>query len=240
MKNAQSIEEAFAFAGFKENESEQPLAWSPDKPLCRHCWQDLAQEGDLCLTCKSMLPDARVKVNAGILFRCEKPEQFVAENGITHVLSRKELLILSPSSSVASIVLSFEGGWKSAVVFPGRGDMLFGDALAMARYFATEIAGIKIFFSHSHMRTLELNDVLEFDLAQKLFGVAATLQSVFLRDDLFILSDILRKDRMNKKYELSRFYSMCSQDQKELLDQLQITEINPARANLLLQLVRYV
>lgn len=215
MINARSIEEAVACAGFKANESEPPLAWGPGKPLCRHCWQDLAQEDNLCQACKNMLPEDRAKENTGILFRFDDVEQAILEGTVSHILSQKELLILCPRSSVASIFLSFEGGWKSAVVFPGRGDMLFGDALAMARYFAAEIAGIKFFFSHSHMRTLEVGDVLEFDIAQKLFGVARGLKSVFLGDDVLVLKDIFRKDRMNQRYELSRFYSMCSQDQKD-------------------------
>ncbi len=250
--NCQSVEEAVAGKTLDLSMPEMPVAWSPDKPLCSHCWNDLACQDDLCQTCKGVLDNTEEQAedNTGILIFDPDDQELsglIIEDIVTYQISQSELLILTPGSKVLSLVLSLRDySWSCTVIFPARGDMIFADALAMSRYYAGQIASsypeysIKLFFNHSHMRTLDLRDVINIDLLFKLTNVTAELKRTFPRDKLSALKYIFTKDRTNQKYELNRFYSMCSQDQKILMDQLEISELEPSRAMMLLQMIRYV
>lgn len=264
--NARFIKEAVALVQLSEERhpvfsdtGQYPLNWGIDKPLCRHCWQELAAADGVCPICSEMLHLMEVsviKVGAGILVSCPYASDIlnapweIPDTNLT-LIGEDELLILLPHDSVAEgITFLHERAYREKnlinIVFPGQEDIAFGDALAMARYFAENAASsskgflTKLFFSHSHMRSFDFEDYLPFDITRKLFETAAVIKSVFPGKDCSAIREILKKDRVNRVYELNRFYSMCNQNQKAVLDRIQIDNIDPAKALLLFQIVRYV
>lgn len=250
--SCQSVEEAVVCATLDLPERISPIAWSPDKPLCCHCWNELAKLDSLCLTCSEVLKNTqrRTRHNTGILIHSQDAGEISSltwEGPIVSSISQNELLLLTRASSVSKVVMSLQDSrWSCAVIFPARGDMIFADALAMSRYYASQIISsypehsVKVFFNHSHMRTLDLGDMLRIDLLFQLSNMALMLKETFPRDKLSALKYIFTKDRINQKYELNRFYSMCNQDQKLFLSQLEMTELDPARVKMLINMVRYV
>lgn len=250
--HCQSVEEAVVWANLDLPERESPIAWSPDKYLCCHCWSDLAKVDDLCLTCSEVLKniDREANHNAGILIHSQDAGELSSltwEGPIVSSISQNELLLLTHASNASKLVISLhDSRWSCAVIFPSRGDMIFADALAMSRYYASQIISsypdysVKIFFNHSHMRTLDLGNMLSIDLLSQLSNVALMFKESFPGDKISALNYIFTKDRINQKYELNRFYSMCNQDQKLLLSQIEMTELDPSRAKMLINMVRYV
>jgi len=233
---AQTIKEA---AGFIDLQNPGGLCtWGPDKPLCMHCWQELAKDSAFCSVCQEIPEYPGPGVNTGVLLTGKDlglPDELAQD------ISDNEAVVLLPSHRVADFLLSISN-LQAAVVFPGKGDMHFSDALAIARYYATAAAGsfIKLFFSHSHMRTLSLDDYLSLELFERLCSVAGLIKSAFSPEERKIISDIFHKDSTNQTYELSRFYSMCNTRQKKLLDEIQIRDIDPVRGLILFQITRYV
>jgi hypothetical protein len=269
--NAQTIYEAMVLAGLaQENHSvlqgicqNSPLDWNIHRPLCKHCWQELATENDVCSLCREILARMEgltTKTDTGILVSCQSAEDVanalvassiepsVDSNRETiSLISQKELLVLLPCFLTASFLTALqETAPCLSIVFPGYGDMNFGDALAMARYFARNAEAsesqclTKFFFSHSHMRAFDMGDFFPFDFTKELFETASAIKSVFSKDDRNLICDLLKKDRVNRVYELNRFYSLCNPDQKHLLSRLQVDNSEPNRLLLLFQLVRYV
>ena len=229
---AQTIKEAAGFIGLQNPGG--LCAWGPDKPLCMHCWQELA----FCPVCQEIPEYPESGVNTGVLLT-GKVLEFAYE--LAQDISENETVVLLPAHRVADFLLN-TSNLQAAVVFPGKGDMLFSDALAMARYYAAAATGpfIKLFFSHSHMRTLALNDYLSPEIFERLCSVAGFIKSAFSLEERKIVSDMFHKDSTNQTYELSRFYSMCNTRQKNLLDEIQVRDIDPARGLLLFQITRYV
>jgi len=269
--NAQTIHEAMVLAGLvQENHSvlqgicqNSPLNWNIHRPLCKHCWQELATENGVCSLCREILARMEgltTKTDTGILVSCQSAEDvanaFAAASVEPSVdsyretislISQKELLVLLPCFMTASFLTALqETAPCLSIVFPGYGDMNFGDALAMARYFARNAEAsenqtlTKFFFSHSHMRAFDMGDFFPFDLTKELFETASAIKSVFLKDDRDLICGLLKKDRVNRVYGLNRFYSLCNPDQKNLLNRLQVDNSEPNRLLLLFQLVRYV
>ncbi|WP_291322558.1 hypothetical protein [Desulfonatronospira sp.] len=212
--------------------------WGPDRPLCMHCLQETATNSRYCPVCQSIpdYPDAGV--NTGLLLT-GKDLQLSGEPAQS--ISDSETVVLLPSYKVADFLLNFSK-LQGAVVFPGTGDMFFSDATAIARYYSAAVTKpfIKLFFSHSHMRTLSLEDYLTPELFERLCSVAVLIKSAFNPEERILISGILHKDSTNQTYELSRFYSMCNTRQKNLLDRIQIQDIDPVRGLLLFQITRYV
>ena len=232
---AQTINEAAGFIGLQNPGG--LCAWGPDRPLCIHCWQELATDSAFCPFCLEIPEYPESGVNTGVLLTGKELELAYE---LAQDISENETVVLLPSHRVADFLLSISN-LQAAVVFPGKGDMFFSDALAMARYYAAATGYfIKIFFSHSHMRTLALNDYLSPEIFKRLCSVAGLIKSAFSPEERQIISDIFHKDSTNQTYELSRFYSMCNTQQKSLLDQIQVRDIDPARRLLLFQITRYV
>ncbi len=262
--NSQSVEEAAIliklyreYSPLLTNISPSPLNWSWDYPLCQRCWQELAETKGLCPLCNEMsdrLQSTKIPTGSAILISCPSAEEFSDTlpdyEQIYHApLTSQLLLVLLPNTSVSEFLLSLQK-YKAdpfiVIVFPAQGDMNFGDSLAMARYFHTNLEyyedgiWIKFFYSHAHMRSFDFDDFLSCDIAERLFQAAQIIKQVFYREDISVILNLLQKNEINKSYELSRFYSMCNQDQKSVLEQIQIDRLDPHRASLLLRLTKYV
>lgn len=235
------------------------LDWSIDKPLCRHCLQEIAETNGLCLICKETLAfmdSVDIRAGAGILVSSlHAPSILNAPWDIPDasviMISETEALIILPHDSVGDGLMFLQETISDqshcvGIVFPGKGVMTFGDALAMARYYAGSVNAddrgfyIKFFFNHAHMRAFDFDDYLPIALVQRLLETAAEVKAVFYGKDRAVICDLLKKDQVNRVYELTRFYSMCDQAQKALLSRIQMETIDPQKALFLFQLVRYV
>lgn len=260
--NARTIEEAVILTALSqeehpvsEPEKKDPLPWNSDKPLCQHCLQELAVDKNYCSFCSEILKqnqELKSNISAGVLVHYQHTLDLINISEEPFVLlNDSELLILLPHFKVADFLcfLKETASHKSPIVniiFPGRGDMLFCDALAMARYYAKNIqpSGYpfinKFFFNHSHMRSLSFEDFYSFNVAKALFEMASKIKPVFPPKNISVILDLLKKDDVNRVYELNRFYSMCNNDQKTLLNKIEIDESDPKRVQTLFQMVRYV
>lgn len=235
------------------------LDWSIDKPLCRHCLQEIAETNGLCFICKdtlALIDAVDIRADAGILVSSIHPASILnAPWDIPDVsvmmISETEVLVVLPHDSVGDgLMLLMETLSDQShcvgIVFPGKGVMTFADALAMARYYAGNVNAddrgfhIKFFFNHAHMRAFDFDDYLPISLVQRLLETAAEIKAVFHGKDRALMCELLKKDQVNRVYELTRFYSMCDQAQKALMSRIQMETIDPQKALLLFQLVRYV
>ena len=264
--NAQTAEEALALIQlansghqFPASASVYPIAWHTDIPLCRHCWMELAGENGFCSLCQAVfdqIEGSDSRIGAAILVLYQYAEDiFNAFSDSSPEwlapISENELLILLPPFKVAGFLffLHETAPHPSAlisIVFPAHGDMAFGDAIAMARYFANSVQSFggwfssKFFFNYSHMRAFDFGDVLPFEITAALFETAAAIKKTFSREDRSVISELLKKDPVNRVYEMNRFYSMCNPEQKSLLNRINVEGLDPKSALLLFQLVRYV
>ena len=258
--NARTIQEAVILSKLDRekhslsNMEELPLAWSVDKPLCQYCLQELAGENSICALCDEISERAEEsrKENTAILVSYEYAQDVAnAVEDPFFLLNENQLLVLLPGFRVAEFLFFLKETTTPEshllnIVFPGRGNMVFGDALAMARYYAENAEHYddwfttRFFFNHSHMRSLRFEDFFSFSVIETLFETASTIKSLFPKQDRSVIRELLNKDYVNRIYELNRFYSMCSKDQKTLLDRLKIDESDPERVLTLFQMVRYV
>lgn len=256
--NAQSIAEAAALVRLARKNHpaiktayEHPLNWGIEVPLCQHCWQELSVDKGFCPLCRAISVHAkksRTRVGTGVLVSCQDAKYLDFKYGDPVSISDSELLFLLPAFKVGAFLVSLRENPFPVinVVFPGNGDMAFGDALAIARYAAgkAHVTGnmhaTKFYFSHAHMRAFDFDTFLGFDIVTRLFEMASVIKSVFSADDRHVLFGLLKKNKVNRTYELKRFYSMCDQYRKSVLEQIQIDRIAPQRGVLLLSLVKYV
>jgi len=262
--HARRIKEAVALeALFREGDfvlssiHKHPPDWDVDKPLCQNCWEEISEYGgycSLCQTVSSRLEASRIKANTGILIACQNAKALMPccpwiEEATIVCISETELLVLLPTYEVANFLTDLRASAPPTealtnIVFPGNGELTFADAVALARYSAGSIQNhpflTKFYFNHSHMRAFDFDTFLGFDITARLFKLATIIKSAFSRDDRAVIEGLLKKSEVNRVYELKRFYSMCGQDQKNILDQVQIDKIAPERGLLLFHLVRYV
>jgi hypothetical protein len=264
--NAQTIKEAVIIVQMMNEkstvskiESSCPIEWGIDRSLCQHCWQELAEENGYCPLCQEILNQFDKSKNTAVTGMLVSG-QYAAEimnslpnsaDVIPVLIGDYEFLVLLPSSQIPMFLTTLEetASYQSNlvnIVFPGRGDMKFADVLAMARFYAKNAQNLdegfltKFFFNHSHMRAFDFENFLSFEITRKLFETAAIIKSAFPRDERSVIQDLLKKDRMNRIYELNRFCSMCNAEQKAVLKQIQIEDSDPERVLFLFQLVRYV
>ena len=264
--NAQTAEEAVGLIQLANSDHQflssspgYPIAWNTDTPLCRHCWLELAGENGFCPLCQAIfdqIDKSAVRTGAAILVSYQYAEDIFnafSDSSLEWLvpIRENELLVLLPSPKVAAFLYSLHEaapypGDLISIIFPTRGDMSFGDAIALARYFANSVQSSegwlssKFFFSYSHMRSFDFGDILPFELTSALFETAAAIKKTFSREDRSVISELLKKDQVNRVYEMNRFYSMCNPDQKALLNQINVEGLDPKSALLLFQLVRYV
>lgn len=263
--NAQTIKEAAALVHLCRqdhpvlaNTTRQPVSWGIDQPLCQRCWQELSGDDAFCPLCREVsnqIQLSRIRANTGILIFCQNETDLLtncqAMSETTPVeISENELLVLLPSFEVANFLIFIKDHASDTgmtnIVFPGQGDMTFGDALSIARYVAGSVQIqqnsflTKFYFSHSHMRAFDFETFLGFDITTRLFEMASVIKTVFSRDERKVITGLLRKDPINRAYELKRFYSMCGREQKSVLDRIQIDRIEAERGLLLFEIVRYV
>lgn len=263
--NAQTIKEAAALVQLCHQDhpvlsktTRQPVNWGIDQPLCQRCWQELSDDDGFCPLCREVsnqIQLSKIRANTGILIFCQnETDLFTNCQALSETIPVKirenEVLVLLPSFEVANFLVFIKNhvsrNTMTNIVFPGQGDMTFGDALSIARYVAGSIQirqnsfMTKFYFSHSHMRAFDFENFLDFDILSRLFEMASVIKTVFSRDEKNVIAGLLKKDPINRAYELKRFYSMCGRDQKSVLDRIQIDRIEAERGLLLFDLVRYV
>jgi len=252
--NARTIAGAIALVDLaRENHSalnaanEHPLNWGTNRPLCQHCWQELSVDNGLCSLCRE-IKAYTAKSNTGVLVFCHNAKNLEFQDVAPVSVSDTEKLVLLPAFMVAEFLAYLQKNPSPTIniVFPGNGGLTFGDALAIARYAAGKanimdnLSVTKFYFNHSHMRAFDFDTFLGYDITTKLLEMASTIKSVFSADDRRIIVDLLKKNKVNRTYDLKRFYSMCGPSQKSVLDQIQIDRIDPQRGILLFKLARYV
>lgn len=258
IKEAVALEALFRQGDFVLSRIDgHPKAWDVDNPLCWNCWEEISEYGGYCSLCQAVanrLEASRIRANTGILVTCQNAKSLMSEcpwteNTTLVCISATELLALLPTHEVAGFLTDLRESTpptcvQTNIVFPGNGELTFGDAVALARYSAGSVQDqpflTKFYFNHSHMRAFDFDTFIGFDITARLFETAAIIKSAFTRDDRAVIEGLLKKSHVNRLYELKRFYSMCNQDQKNILDQVQIDKIDPERGLLLFHLVRYV
>lgn len=258
--NARTIKDAAILTELAQEEhslsmqEKAPLLWSVDKPLCQYCLQELAGENSFCSLCNeiSKRSEEPRKENTGILISYEYVQDIINTiEAPCSLLNENQLLVLLPGFKVAEFLVFLKEAAPHKnpllnIVFPGRGDMVFGDAVAMAGYYAENVEHYddwfmtKFFFNHSHIRSLKLEDFFSFSVIETLFETASAIKSLFPGRERGVIRDILKKDYVNRVYETNRFYSMCNKEQKHLLAKLNIDESDPERVLILFQMVQYV
>ncbi|MDY6868456.1 MAG: hypothetical protein SVT56_11245 [Chloroflexota bacterium] len=214
--HARRIKEAVALeALFREGDfvlssiHKDPPHWDVDKPLCQYCWEELSEYGDYCPLCQavaSRLEASRIKANTGILIACQNakalmPECHFIEETTLVCISGTELLVLLPTYQVAGFLTALRESRPPTealtnIVFPGNGELTFGDAIALARYSAGSIQDqpflTKFYFNHSHMRAFDFDTFLSFDITTRLFETAAIIKSAFSSDDRAVIKELLK------------------------------------------------